>query len=176
MVEEARVGLPLFSLEGRWFDAKVLDAYDADTLTVALELESGLHAFKVRLAGVDAPEMRPPRSRPGREQEKRAAVRARNTLVGWVTSGERPDPERAYTRRELRRRFFEPNRAVVRLKAGPFDKYGRLLGEVYVGEGQRAQAQWGGGDDESVNSRLVKEGFARPYDGGARRSWAASVP
>ena len=62
MVEEAGPHTPLFSLEGRTLQVKVIDAYDADTVTVALTLGEELCAFKVRLTGIDTPEMRPPRA------------------------------------------------------------------------------------------------------------------
>ena len=162
MVEEAGPHTPLFSLEGRTLHVKVIDAYDADTVTVALTLGDELCAFKVRLTGIDTPEMRPPRARPNREQEKRMAVRARNTLIGWVTSGDDPEPDVRYSRRRLRREFFEPNRKLVWLRAGPFDKYGRLLGELFEQSG-------GGG---AFNQRLLDAGLARPYDGrGTRQAW-----
>ena len=145
---------------------KVLDAYDADTVTVAVQLEH-LCAFKVRLTGVDTPEMRPPRSRANRDAEKRMAVRARNTLIGWVTDGPSPDPEVRYSRRRLRKLFFEPNRMTLWLRAGPFDKYGRLLGELLLQEGGGV-----GGGGVTLNQRLIDEGLARPYDGtGARGAW-----
>ena len=43
---------------------------------------------------------------------------------------------------------------------GGFGKYGRLLGWLYIGE-----------DTESINERMIREGYAWKYDGGADRDW-----
>ena len=40
---------------------------------------------------------------------------------------------------------------------GGFGKYGRLLGWLYIGE-----------DTESINERMIKEGYAWSYDGGTK--------
>ena len=40
---------------------------------------------------------------------------------------------------------------------GGFGKYGRLLGWLYVGE-----------DTESINERMIREGYAWEYDGGTK--------
>ncbi|MED5498001.1 MAG: thermonuclease family protein [Candidatus Thermoplasmatota archaeon] len=40
---------------------------------------------------------------------------------------------------------------------GGFGKYGRLLGWLYIGE-----------DTESINERMIREGYARKYDGGTK--------
>ncbi len=40
---------------------------------------------------------------------------------------------------------------------GGFGKYGRLLGWLYIGE-----------DAESINERMIKEGYAWSYDGGTK--------
>tara|TARA_Y100001937_G_C7102016_1_gene322999 strand:- start:1103 stop:1537 length:435 start_codon:yes stop_codon:yes gene_type:complete len=41
---------------------------------------------------------------------------------------------------------------------GGFGKYGRLLGWLYIGE-----------DTESINERMIKEGYAWSYDGGTKQ-------
>ena len=164
-MEAASPDTPLFSLDGRTFRVKVLDVYDADTVTVAMELDGRISAFKVRLLGIDTPEMRPSLNKPNREVEKRLALRARNTLVGWVTDHS-PDPDVKYSRKRLRELFFNHNRRTLWLRAGGFDKYGRLLGELLDSSGG------GGSVGLSINERLVSEGYARAYDGtGPRGVW-----
>ena len=39
--------------------AKIIDIYDADTITVALELEGNIVRMPVRITGIDAPEFDP---------------------------------------------------------------------------------------------------------------------
>ena len=40
---------------------------------------------------------------------------------------------------------------------GGFGNYGRLLGWLYIGE-----------DTESINERMIREGYAWKYDGGTK--------
>ena len=71
---------PQFKLQATC-PCKVLDCYDGDTVTVALQLGDGrLARFTVRLLGIDTPERRPKRSRgqPGLAAlEKQAAEAAK---------------------------------------------------------------------------------------------------
>merc|ERR1719231_1697933 len=60
--------------------ARVVSVYDGDTITVAARHHKGSPAlFKVRLAGIDAPEMRG-----GSAAEKQAALAARDFLRDLV--------------------------------------------------------------------------------------------
>jgi endonuclease YncB( thermonuclease family) len=49
----------------------------------------------------------------------------------------------------------------VAVTCGPFDKYGRLLADVTLVAGGL-----------NLNAWLLREGYAVPYDGGARARWA----
>ncbi len=95
---------------------EVVKVYDGDTI----ELKDGT---KVRLIGVDAPEVESPytHAEPGGDQS-RDSVKA-------MLLGQR-----------------------VRVVQGPqpFDKYGRSLGYVYLG-------------DVLVNGRIIRDGWARAY-------------
>ena len=48
---------------------------------------------------------------------------------------------------------------LVYLKCGHFDKYGRLLGEIYVNKD----------DTESVNKLMVKNEYGYEYHGGTKK-------
>ena len=83
----------------------VIKVYDGDTITVASRLpykKSPLYRFRVRLARIDAPEIK------GKTKyEKECAVISRDELASWI-----------YQKR-------------VHLKQNRTEKYGRLLAEVY---------------------------------------------
>ena len=84
----------------------VLKVYDGDTITIAAPLhingKQQLYRFRVRLRGIDCPELRG-----SDENEKAAARRARDILAARI----RDQP--------------------VILQDVALDKYGRLLAEVY---------------------------------------------
>ena len=52
---------PEWNLNNRKFKAKVLKVYDGDTLWAAIYLERKVYRMKIRLAGIDTPEMKPPK-------------------------------------------------------------------------------------------------------------------
>ena len=150
-LRECSDGVPFFSLEGQISEAKIVDVYDADSARAVLRREGGLQKFSIRLTGIDTPEKR---SR--NPLEKRAAKVAHARLLSLLGVEGR-------TRRAVRASCAE-SRRLVTLRCGPFDKYGRLLCEIFLGEGLE-----GGGT--SANEELVRVGVAKRYDGGRKQRW-----
>ena len=128
---------PLFSLEGNFVQCKVVDVYDGDTCKVVFPLNGEIYRWNVRLTGYDTPEMRPPRSQENREEEIKAAYLARDFLRGRVMNHDQ----------------------LVYIKCGEFDKYGRLLGTLYLEEN----------DEVSVNDLMIENGHGYAYDGGTKK-------
>jgi len=150
---------PPFALEP--CAAKVIDVYDADTCTVAVEVFPGrLARFQVRIVGVDTPEMRPKRGSAHRDLEKEAAKRSRDALVEHLLG--MPLPAGRVTRKRIRTLLGASERT-VRLEPMGFDKYGRVLGDIKLHDGM------------SARDRLLGGGWARPYDGGTRTPWTEEV-
>lgn len=87
---------------------KVIKVYDGDTITIAAPVVGvdGLFRFRVRLAGIDTPELRGASA-----AEKAMAVRARDALASQL-----PD-----------------DMMVTLTEVDASDKYGRLLARVWVG-------------------------------------------
>ena len=118
-----------FSFEGQFKDAKVLSVYDGDTVTLAFPLGDVMYKWSCRLSGVDTPELRT-----SNKKEKEFGYQVRDLLREKVLG------------------------KVLKVKCGEFDKYGRLLGELFI-------------DDESVNQWLISNGYAFAYDGGTKQEW-----
>ena len=131
---------PLFSLEGKFVQCKVVNVYDGDTCKVVFPLNGEIYRWNVRLTGYDTPEMRPPRSQENRDEEIQAAIAAKNFLKSKVMNNEQ----------------------LVYIKCGEFDKYGRLLGTLYVEET----------DEVSVNDLMIQNGHGYAYDGGTKRKFS----
>jgi len=121
-----------FSTEHRW--ARVLRVMDGSTLDAALMVDHKARAFKVRLAGIATPKLRPPRGDPNRQAIKREALSAKNKLSN----------------------LLPPNCLVV-LQCGRFDKSGRLLVTAIWRDGG-AGAQ--GSKDKEIIETMVTDGFA----------------
>ncbi|KAG1667172.1 hypothetical protein FOA52_004167 [Chlamydomonas sp. UWO 241] len=123
-----------FTFDGRDVRARVVDVYDGDTLTCVLEVFPGaFHQIKVRLKGIDTPEMR---KKPGQtaveaRAEKLAAVAARNRVIELVTNGEVPSSVKS--RRDVQG-LLESRCCLVDVRCSDFDKYGRVLGVVVTSD------------------------------------------
>tara|TARA_Y100000591_G_C21674300_1_gene614602 strand:+ start:219 stop:653 length:435 start_codon:yes stop_codon:yes gene_type:complete len=130
---------PIFSLEGTKHLCKVVNVYDGDTCKVVFPFADKMCRWNVRLTGYDTPEMRPPRNQENREEEKKAAYAARNFLRSKVMNDDQ----------------------LVYIKCGEFDKYGRLLGTLYLREN----------DENSINDLMIQEGHGYVYDGGTKKKF-----
>jgi micrococcal nuclease len=98
--------LPLFTLDKRVFDAKIVRVYDGDTCFAVFKLNKEYVKFKIRLEGYDSPEMKPSLESKNRECEKKSAQKSKEELEKHVLN------------------------KIVKLHCGKWDKYGRLLGTI----------------------------------------------
>jgi len=140
---------PVFSFNGRIFLSKVLDVYDGDTLTITIKFEDQYHRINCRLNGIDTPELRS-----HDEDEKEAAKLAKNHLI-FLLLGLKITDENS---RDGIRKLCSLNNTIVKVKCLDFDKYGRLLVELYK-------------DSVCINEKMISDGFAGSYDGGTKGNW-----
>lgn len=93
---------PTFSFNKLKFNAKVIKVYDGDTIWVAIKYNHKYVKIKVRLLGIDTPEIRTKSL-----EEKEKGILARDYLSNLILN------------------------KIVKLHCDKFDKYGRLLGKIY---------------------------------------------
>lgn len=117
------------SLENEEKLGKVVSVYDGDTVKIVFPLHDRLYKWNCRLGRVDTPELRT-----RNELEKKFGYEVRDKLREKILN------------------------KLVNVKCGDFDKYGRLLTEIYF-------------DNESVNQWLIDNEYAFEYDGGTKKSW-----
>jgi micrococcal nuclease len=111
---------------------------DGDTIDVTIDLGFDLYKKeRVRIAGVDTPE-----KRTRNKEEKLLGIDATNWLKEKLDSTIAGDDELTI-RTEL---------------VGGVGKYGRLLGWLYIGDG-----------NVSLNEKMITEGYAWAYDGGTKQ-------
>ena len=117
---------------------KINKVVDGDTIDVTIDLGFDLcKKERVRVAGIDTPEKRT------RDLEEKAlGIDATNWLKEKLADAIAGDDELTI-RTEL---------------SGGIGKYGRLLGWLYIGDG-----------DVSLNEEMIKLGYAWEYDGGTKQ-------
>ena len=139
---------PRFTFKNMTCKCKVLDIYDADTITVAFYLDNFNYTkISVRLLGIDTPELR--------GSEKELGIKARNHLIKILTD---VIIDKDYSRNEIRDLIFNKNNNIVDILFDDFDKYGRPLGTIYK-------------NNININEILIIEGYAKKYDGGTKEKW-----
>jgi endonuclease YncB( thermonuclease family) len=122
-----------FSLNGYKTYAKCVYVYDGDTIHVVFKMPNSSECFKwvIRMMGIDTPEMKTKNT-----VEKAKAVQSRDFLKGKILD------------------------KVVILDCLEFDKYGRLLGNIFLE-----------GEEQSLSQQMIANGHAKAYDGGTKEGW-----
>ncbi len=136
---------PEFSFSGQQLRARVIDVYDGDTLSVVMPVGSAFYKFHVRLNGIDTSELK------SKGAVKDKAVRARSLVLQLLGVPER------FHERKASQHYFDANVVVVTLECFDFEKYGRILANVYPME-----------SEEHLSSALLRVGLAVQYTGGSK--------
>ncbi len=123
-----------FSLNGYKTYAKCVHVYDGDTIHVVFKLHNTgeCHKWIIRLIGIDTPEIKSKNP-----SEKQKAIQTRDYLRSKILD------------------------KIIILDCLDFDKYGRLLGYIFLE-----------GYEKSINQELIDNGFAKAYDGGTKEGWS----
>jgi endonuclease YncB( thermonuclease family) len=106
---------------------KVIKVYDGDTITIATYYNNSIYRFSVRLNGIDCPELKT-----FNIHEKEIAIIAKETLSNMIMD------------------------KFVNLENISYDKYGRILADVYYKK-------------TNLSQYLLANKLAVEYDGGSKR-------
>lgn len=149
--------ISVYSLDSIKTIGKVVDMYDGDTCKIVLLVNGELQKYNCRLMGLDTPEMKPPVKKENREKEIEHAHKCRNRLLQLVTSCEIQDISQIIKRKQVAK-MLETNNKLIHIKCYDFDKYGRLLVNLFTDETY----------EQNVNQILISENYAKSYDGGKK--------
>lgn len=126
----------LFSFEGRQCLGKVVDVYDGDTVKIVFPLSDKepdrLYKWNCRLINIDTPELR---SKNIKEKEYGKLVK--DKLCEKILN------------------------KLVFIKCSDFDKYGRLLVEIFENSNS----------EQSINNWLIENKYAKEYNGETKSKW-----
>lgn len=119
--------------------ARVEEVIDGDTIKVITKHKNEpYYCYNLRLYGIDAPELHPKKSLPKCEEHKQAGIRAKEALTSILPKGK-----------------------IILISFHSADKYGRLLGDVYL-------INMFCKPTKNVNQMMLDGGFAKAYDGGRK--------
>ena len=140
---------PQFSLNGQKLWGRVVSLYDGDTLTISLNVFTGIYKFSVRMNGIDTCEIKSKN-----EKNKELACFARSRLLSLITGKDVSEMSVLNDRRKINN-FLNKGMYFVWVECLDFDKYGRLLANIYKNENS----------SECFSQILIKEKLAYEYKG-----------
>lgn len=149
-IKNAGENTPNWTCKGSTEYVKVIKVVDGDTIDIARMMGENIFQFRVRLYGIDTPEKRPPLSQVNRLEEIAASKVSSDAL----------------------KRLLEKVNWLVRIDFVGEDKYGRLLGNIYIYEenGDRNKDEW-----LDVNNWMIINNYAKPYFGGTKKAFDTSI-
>lgn len=148
---------PLFSLAGMETWCRLVELYDGDTCKVVFQFSNNdVHKIILRINGIDTPEMK---SKDPTVQKW--AVRARNRMLSLLA----PDifnVDGDYSKKDIIR-LLKENVCMLWVKTLAFDRYGRLLADLYYSPA----------DTKTIQSILIDENYCKSYSGKTKQQWVA---
>jgi endonuclease YncB( thermonuclease family) len=134
-------------VDGQFMLCRLIDVVDGDTIVCVIPMMGSFFKFNVRLKGIDTCEIK---SKNPLLRER--AVKARDYIVKRLINN-----NETINRRETRKHLQETV-IFVYLYCYDFDKYGRLLADVYTNANR----------ERTLSDELLQENLAYPYDGGKK--------
>lgn len=134
---------PLFSLNGIKTYGRVVSILDGDTIKVIIPLLNNYYKFNVRLNGIDTYEIK--------GKNKDLGLQGRNRLVELITSIK---INSEYKKSQIEK-LLNDEVYLIWLECLEFDKYGRLLSNIFV-------------DEKNLSDCLIEEKLGLPYSGGTK--------
>jgi endonuclease YncB( thermonuclease family) len=140
--------IPTFTLNGLNTNVKILNVYNGDTLWAALEHNTKICKYKIRMLEYDSPELHPLKSTPNRGTEISAAKEAKEYLEGLVLN------------------------KIVSAEFYDFDKYGRPLCKLYIPDPKKSILNVSSPNKVCVNTLMIRNGHGYQYMGGTKKSFS----
>ena len=144
----------MFNLDGLQTPARIVSAHDGDTMRAVFVFAGSYSQFIVRVLHVDSPELA---SKDPLERD--AGLRVRNRVLQMLCPDADFQLDGTYTVKQIESRL-EAHPAIVTLKCGEWDKYGRLLAQVTTTQ------------HLDVAQTLQREGLVHSYEGGTKNKWS----
>lgn len=143
---------PRFTLNNINTYGRLVDIIDGDSLSIILPIYNDYFKFNVRLNGIDTSELHS-----HKEELRHFAENAKNELVKLIVKTDN------LTKHEVQE-ILDNKLIVVWVECLEFDKYGRLLANVYCFNEHTNEY------DISLSEYLLNNKFAYMYNGGKKLS------
>jgi endonuclease YncB( thermonuclease family) len=135
----------LFTFDGLNCVCRVIDITDGDTIKVIINFKNDYYKIIVRLNNIDTCE-----TRSKCEENKQKGLDAKKRVFNLITGKTIDNVDKKYIKKELNENCY-----LTYIKCYDFDKYGRVLADIYSNEKS----------SESFSTILINEKLAYVYGG-----------
>ena len=147
--------LPIDTLYNIKTIGRIVNIYDGDTLDIVILLNDIPQRFKVRLYGIDTPELHPLKSIFNKNEIISNALNSRNYLLHMITDIDYSE-NLEYTKDYIIS-TLKDCKNLINIEFMGKEKYGRILAKLYKG-------------DICINDELIRCKLAKPYFGGNKNT------
>jgi endonuclease YncB( thermonuclease family) len=141
---------PIFTMNGMKTFARVVNVIDGDTLSLVIPLFDKYFKFNVRINGIDTCEVHS-----NDVEIKDKGLKAKYRVIEMLSKKDIKDVL-CISRKQIIE-LFNTNISIVWIECLDFDKYGRLLGNVFFDN-----------KTKNIADILISEKLAYRYDGGTK--------
>lgn len=140
---------PLFSFNGISCISRIVDITDGDTLKAIISFKGEYYKIIVRLNDIDTCE-----TKSKCEENKNLGIKAKLRMYNLITDKKLDHLENDTIKKTIKKELHD-NCYLIYIKCYDFDKYGRVLADIYKNEN----------DDINFSSILINEKLAYKYSG-----------
>lgn len=155
--EKYDISTKYFSLNGTETFGRLVDIYDGDTVKIVLPVMDNYYKFDIRLKGIDTCEIKSHNI-----ENKNKGLKARKRIcemVEEIWGNYSNSPYTFETKKDIQE-YLKKITCIVFVKCYEFDKYGRLLADIYI--------NYNSPNSKSISEILLNENLAYQYDGGKK--------
>jgi len=149
---------PFFSLKGIKTFARVVNVVDGDTLTLIIPIFNEYFKFYTRISGIDTCEIH---SR--NEENKEKGLKAKYRVIELICKNKKISDILCITKKQIIE-LFDKDIYIVWIECDNFDKYGRLLANIYLDKDLDLDKN----DKNNIGCILLDEKLAYKYEGSTK--------
>lgn len=140
---------PLFSFNGLCCMSRIVDITDGDTLKAIISFKDEYYKIIIRLNDIDTCE-----TKSKCDENKNLGMKAKHRMYNLITDKNLDHIENDQLKKSIKKDLHD-NCYLIYIKCYDFDKYGRVLADIYKNEN----------DNVNFSSILINEKLAYKYSG-----------
>lgn len=139
-----------FDFNGISCPCRIINIYDGDTCTAGIKWNNRYIRLKLRLKGINSPEIKPSKKLKNRDEIIKNAYLAKHKMIEYCTD---ISPTNCQCKTECDE-IMKKNKKILYVKMYNFDAFNRVVSELYLDQDFK----------NSVNKLMIEGGYAAQFD------------